>query len=598
MAPNDNNNNKNNKNDKNNKNNKNNDNNNNDNNNNDNNHHIMTKQQGVVSSKRILVFVVRHGERDDEVVEVDGRRKLHRTSCWSPRQQQQQRLDPALTVQGHGQAQVAFELLVAALSACAVRRVALFSSPLRRAIGTAMMISMAATTTKKQHFQNNNLLFVVPTSDTNIVGDDDDDNDDEDEKEEEEEVPIPIVVWNGLCDCAAQVARLGGHQTAIRTGFVACAASPANSVEPYPFLSFLSTWSRSPMHKVWQELKRSAMAASDLVSSSSSFSMKESSTASRSIQFWKAVAAAAAPESSKCWRMIPMTPPVSLRDHEDDSSSSIEPHPNHEDHNPAQHYSTNGHNHIHQKKKKDDDDDDDDSPMDQVVRMSMNAGCDVCIVVSHREEIRNLYKHKCGYRWHRKSLPYCCIGRFEVVLEEVDDDDDEEEHVQSSLRWTLHDVTPPEELDVASVVQSSMFSRMSSTTRPETCHIQWSVPGQPTLSLCEAALVLEDSSRDWVSMESCILTTTAAAAGSDMDIDIGMDQDQDRGSLLVELEIIRGHFQWLQFLYELKGRTAFGTVLMKRSDQSIARRNLRVYAHQQPQLPCPPKSIQAELLPF
>ena len=128
-------------------------------------------------AKSILVFIVRHGEREDEVIDQRQYRKM------SPRQ----RLDPSLTPRGFAQAQAAFDRLGIAIAAGHFQRVAIFSSPLRRAIGTATMLasSACADPTMKES-------FVLPAAS-------------EDQKSSTATNPIPIVVWDGLCDCAAQV---------------------------------------------------------------------------------------------------------------------------------------------------------------------------------------------------------------------------------------------------------------------------------------------------------------------------------------------------------------------------------------------------------
>ena len=76
-----------------------------------------------------------------------------------------------------------------------------------------------------------------------------------------------------------------------------------------------------------------------------------------------------------------------------------------------------------------------DLPVEEAVRMSIAAGCDVCIIGSHREEIRNVCQYRCGLRF-RHRIPYCAVGQFIVT---ANDDSDGER----ALSWHAHAVTHP-----------------------------------------------------------------------------------------------------------------------------------------------------------
>jgi hypothetical protein len=200
---------------------------------------------------------------------------------------------------------------------------------------------------------------------------------------------IPIVVWNGLCDCAAQVVHMGGHRTAFRTGFVTYAAT--NQFRP-------ETFSQSPMATTWQEMRHTARQG---------IPENRQSLSALPIQFWKA--------DHTNQQLEPMTPPLNVADESVLSTRTHDPQVK----QPLPFYLK------------------DEPPVDQVVRVALQSGCDVCIVASHREEIRELYKYRCGPQTPRKRLDYCCIGIFEVFSRDTGSD-----NTISPLEWRLHDVLP------------------------------------------------------------------------------------------------------------------------------------------------------------
>jgi hypothetical protein len=251
--------------------------------------------------------------------------------------------------------------------------------------------------------------------------------DDDDDLQNDIHSAIPIVVWNSLCDCAAQIACMGGHRNAIRTGFLHCAATRENCIE---------TFATSSMQKEWKQMIK-RLRATSINGIEKDDDSSPADTKSHSIQFWK-------PNDSKEW--VPMTPELSLLgdDSEDSSTTTtkLQPPP---------------HNMMTRKPLLSSTDREPDasssSPgVNKVVRMSIDAECDVCIIVSHREEIRDLYQ-QCGYHRHDgKNIPYCGIGLFQVE-QLVEDHDD--------LRWTLHGLVPPDELTTRDRIQFMMFAQPS-----------------------------------------------------------------------------------------------------------------------------------------
>jgi hypothetical protein len=85
------------------------------------------EKEDTKKKKSMLVFLVCHGEREDEASMYKGFTKM-------------QRVDPKLTALGHGQAQIALTNLVRSLAGTSERkkRVAVFSSPLRCVSTTPM----------------------------------------------------------------------------------------------------------------------------------------------------------------------------------------------------------------------------------------------------------------------------------------------------------------------------------------------------------------------------------------------------------------------------------------------------------------------------
>lgn len=194
----------------------------------------------MTKKKQLLVFVVRHGEREDEHA-----RATTPSSCYR-KMSKRDKMDPNLTPEGYGQALQAFENIVAAMMGAAQtqkRRVAVFTSPLRRSIGTAMMLSAAAATMSQSNSDSATtsssyagLKFVLPTSavetkESNNDGSDDADCSSNDSHNNNNNCRIPIVVHNGLSHCTALVARMGGSRNLIRAGMMPCAAMPCNTID-------------------------------------------------------------------------------------------------------------------------------------------------------------------------------------------------------------------------------------------------------------------------------------------------------------------------------------------------------------------------------
>ena len=136
--------------------------------------------------KRVNVFIVRHGERLDEVV--PSRRRMSRTD----------RNDPPLTGRGYQQARESLTRLLQVLPA---KKISVVVSPFRRTLGTAMALSSVPSSILSK------FEWHYATNDGRM---------------------IPITIHNGLGDCTAQAQALGGIMNMVRAGLVPCAVMPAN----------------------------------------------------------------------------------------------------------------------------------------------------------------------------------------------------------------------------------------------------------------------------------------------------------------------------------------------------------------------------------
>ena len=331
--------------------------------------------------KTLLVLMLRHGEREDEAMT-----RLQRYEMSDER-----RFDPALTLTGYQQAREAWKNISKVLSTVVKpKKVTIFTSPLRRTVGTAMMVSAT---------QQNYWKVSLPSNSREC-----DEHHQELEDENGGSVEIPIVIWNGLCDCAAQISRCGGHRNAIKSGYVSCAAT--ENVTP-------QTFSKSSMAKTWSEMRRCAMKSAVI---------NNEPAGQYPIRFWKV---------SPCKGnlvLIPMTPKLYVQEGADEAvvdgnKSSVEPDDLHVIHEGS----------------------DCEPAVDQVVRHALLTDCDVCIIVSHREEIRDRLPTTDRESAKRK-LPYCCVGVFSIFI-------DHSETNRSKLNWRFHDVRPYQDLTPTLVEQ-------------------------------------------------------------------------------------------------------------------------------------------------
>jgi phosphohistidine phosphatase SixA len=518
--------------------------------------------------KRILVFVVRHGEREDEVQADD---PSHRGGQYR-KVTKEDRADPNLTVKGFSQASAAFGVLLEALIHARIEKVAVFTSPLRRAIGTAMMLGDGAKIANiKTGFCNNHdedkysgIKFVLPTADSG-------ESNSRSTKETDDRCCIPIVVHNGLCDCTALVARLGGNKNLIRAGLIPFAALPSNAIPNDKRKAMLTRIEQMRKRARGGEVYKPEMHSLEDIGSNDESCIP--------VQFWKVEndMQGSGIKSS----FVALTPKICLNKspHGDNifADENITLTPSLVDHER--------------------------SPIDQVVRMAFNSGCDACIVSSHREEIRELCKERCGLRHLRIILSYCCIGSFEVLVDEQKSDyhphprnGNQFTSDNAPLQWILHSVTSPDEFSSQSVSEmlSVSLSNPGDDTRLNSFPITYPVIERTTLHLCHAKLVLDDlaAKNAVIDIANCSVTGIHAAGSS------VHDRASSPNTFSLNFQIIKGYHSWLEFLQRLHDDVAHGYVEFYRGDRTkTIRSQLFIRPDQQHPLPCPAKTIRIEVLP-
>jgi Histidine phosphatase superfamily (branch 1) len=510
--------------------------------------------------KKILVFVVRHGEREDEALMLEPKPSTSEKSSYR-KTSKQDKVDPALTPKGHCQALQAFEGVLEALEASEQsHKVAVFSSPLRRAIGTAMMLSAAASARRSEggtgtslelasvqgSSKESKIHFVLPTlswkqttSDAGHSTDDDHDS------------ALPIVVHNGLSNCTALVARLGGSRNLVCAGLLSCAAMPRNTLD------------HPDNHYIRDSLENMRLVASENEKIRHAI---DTCTIQRPVQFWRVEEGLQIGTSF----FVPMAPPVCLEPNESVDETS----PSHTHRVLPPCYDADGQ-----------------KPIDQVVQTALEAGCDACIVSSHREEIRDLYKYRCSYqnRTH-KEIPYGCIAVYEAY-----NDDEWKSGIGSSpepvssLHWIFHGMYAPDQLP------KSIVNDSSGTSEPSQNHpsfpITYPVIERTTLVLCEASLVVNDLAHHRsISKVTAFTMTGMHPTQSHQEDDVARPE-----TFQLNLEIVRGHHSWLEFLMRLEDDEAHGTIEFYQTSGVCKKGKVVVRPFRQGRLPCPPKTILVQV---
>lgn len=359
--------------------------------------------------QEVALFVLRHGEREDEamrrIVSIQQNetmnpnptKRLKTSGHCSPKKDDRKkkknakmienldRVDPLLTVTGHRQAQESWTEL---LNAIRGSKVMIFSSPLRRAMGTAMMIGGAVSSS------DGDTVWSRPEPDGCCVPSSENDTTCDGE--------IPITVMNGLGNFASAVYRKGG----VDEVFVPSASLPcADMVQNDGSLN-------SPLVQALLSMP--------------SHEVKPTGKAPMKVRFWGKAALSSKKKNGTCASYRPISPsfhPANKRYQKEATTTHKIPH------------------YPSTPPKKDFV-----APMDpicsieQAVRETAAAGCDVCIVVVHREAIHELSMHKCGVNFNL-STPYCSVGCYGcATLELCGQRGQSQSQNHQKVRFSLSDV--------------------------------------------------------------------------------------------------------------------------------------------------------------
>jgi len=385
---------------------------------------------GTVHKKNVRVLLVRHGEREDEA---ENRHRKHKNL--RPRSTKD-KLDPSLTIEGYDQAAGAFSNLIQALSLNQNKtkeeskgKIALFSSPLRRTVGTALMVATAITDGEECKISTQ-----LPLLASNKVGSD-----------EGEDIPsnIPIVVMNGLCDCAAYVVKSGGAHAAVTKGLIDCAARSFNDWTENSGTSFI------PALKLITKTAYQSQSGQSLRNSSN-------------VQFWR---------ETNNDNFSPMTAPfLPIKDESLIPSMSTNERTTNviDEALPGEYTVVNEKNHN-----------DFLQTVNRAVYLTVHAGLDTCVIVTHREGIRYLANNVCGLRLpHGLKTPYCCIGSFRADVKfnmPSPSSSGGGKHKMYSVKWTCHSVTPFQ--DFETIHLPPLTTKLSACDDDTTTDIVSSIPG-------------------------------------------------------------------------------------------------------------------------
>eukprot|EP00526_Cylindrotheca_closterium_P010557 CAMPEP_0113617974 /NCGR_PEP_ID=MMETSP0017_2-20120614/9083_1 /TAXON_ID=2856 /ORGANISM="Cylindrotheca closterium" /LENGTH=399 /DNA_ID=CAMNT_0000527439 /DNA_START=697 /DNA_END=1897 /DNA_ORIENTATION=+ /assembly_acc=CAM_ASM_000147 len=373
--------------------------------------------------RQIQVIFLRHGEREDETEEYDKSQKTR-----------QERVDPALTVLGHQQALGAWRKILTYVPND--KPIMIACSPLRRCIGTAMMVAAAASTSNAEDDGSLVPQFVLPTDNTNHQQEQTDNDNDDVDMSDDTETTIPMLVMNGLGDCAAQMRHMGGIGKAVKAGWLVCAASPGNDCLADPDDDAINS---TPIQ---DSLRTIASNATNLQTRWGSSNV----TQSCKLQFWRESKYHYF-ESSPLSDFSTMTEPRTLQDHSQpaavmgDSRSGSTANSTHRDESSP----------LPMPKKCPSCDERFDQAVERAVLQTAHAGLDTCILVTHREAIRWIEGHwvddfeQMGkHRLKRKLGPtrtYCCVGDYKVSLDLTDS------KKPRVLSWETQKIVPWSELE-------------------------------------------------------------------------------------------------------------------------------------------------------
>ncbi|CAB9497516.1 expressed unknown protein [Seminavis robusta] len=343
-----------------------------------------TPSNGNNDVRTIRVILLRHGEREDEAEDYDKHQRSRRD-----------RIDPFLTAFGHRQALNAWKQILRALQEVSdddTKPMLLATSPLRRCIGTAMMVAAAQAQTEST------LQFVLPSQ--QATGTQDAKN------------PIPLLVMNGLGDCAAQMQHMGGIGKVIQAGWLDCAASPSNDC---------NSNNDTPIKTCLTRMAKAAatVAQAEAVKDQSKQNHDEIHT-SVPLQFWRESTYYTKARTKPLQGLAPLTHPKSLAEHAA-TTIGASANPSTDDPTTMQRNAPYFDERCAQ-------------ALERAVWRTVHSGLDTCVLVTHREAIRFVEGYwasqsqqqvgHCGAKHRNISRQnmsatklYCCVGIYSVSVD-------------------------------------------------------------------------------------------------------------------------------------------------------------------------------------
>eukprot|EP00536_Pseudo-nitzschia_multiseries_P000857 jgi/Psemu1/1980/gm1.1980_g len=371
-----------------------------------------------MSSRNIELFIIRHGERLDEAIwrDFDSKHSNARTQAQT-RRAATDSFDPLLTARGHRQAHDAFDRLTATLLSedngrsndTPRRRIAVFSSPLRRVVGTALMIGTVSIGGNNHGDDNNN-------NNNNNNNNDNDNN--SDGTLEFPPVPgddsdasgaIPVTILNDLANSAAAVFHNGGVEELVPNGFLRCASMESNDgSDASPFVRAIRAMPVTPQ-----------MDHRNRNHNHNRTNNNDTLHCCRPVRFWKRRRCENGPT-----HYSPLSEPIRPGMLGVAAGADGFSYPSTRGRYRRNRPAVPTRNPL--------------LGIDEAVRIASDRGCNVCIVVAHRETIRDLAAERCG-RFGSLKMPYGCIGSFAASVS-VSVPVSSKERV----RYRFHDVWPIE----------------------------------------------------------------------------------------------------------------------------------------------------------
>ena len=470
--------------------------------------------------QKIELYIVRHGERQDEAImkefysrQRSVERNLHRTIPDPPQPlpppppPHTDSLDPLLTARGHAQAHESFAKLTKTLMLSGDRKkIAMFCSPLRRVVGTALMVGTVPINNKMLEFPS--LLY-----DDRSDGNDDDDDDDG---------TIPITILNDLGNFAAAIYKRGGMQELVPKGFIRCAASmEANDgTATSPFARAVTSMPTGRM-KVRANFK-----------------------SSKPVCFWRYHKDETI---SSCCYYLPMSKPLYPGSKDEGPHDNAFSYPSTRNNNNKVSYTKNAPRPPQQPTPPPPN-----NPLlsvDKAVKMTANRGYNVCVIVAHRETIRDMAE-RCNY-FGSLSMPYCCIGSFAASVVKTDDDGDGDDGDYSNNTTTVdyhfHNVWSTEKFDTQAIPRyfprlTPGISRLTST--PSSA--MFMVPGDEAPHyICTVRSTLNEGwfgSQIWLSNTKKLKTSR-----------VHQKRNRSEKSHCLQMDIVAGHEEWENYWTKYRG---------------------------------------------